>query len=417
MKLFLARKDKKLHSLIWVASSYEAEELDNPLVSPLIDSEFFVKFNGFLSAKDSYEFISLIEELGRPMLHQEIDFDSSFDSDTKNVKRRYSVLEFKSTKIRKRFTIGSRRMLAHESWFYAPYVSIDVKENAARKVVAKYDPNDALDVALNEVGDNGVVVVEPLQDWLALKNYLVLLLTLKAKLSSVQSETKSNKPLDELGFEFREVTQFGIVDAANTTYSAFVIPIVFNEYWRNETFAGFMGEVVSLLNPFTEAGFLQWAQYSKIGCESHREGINNSYVRFKLSANDLDNNHEIKYISFNQLRGKPGSLSSYKEDWGGNLYLGITGFSYDEQEKAALFLFDKFAGNRFKYGSYSCDFGLAREEGGIMASSLADQMWLTLLGREGVRVGICEHCGMPFLATISNTRKRYCSVACSRSTK
>ena len=116
------------------------------------------------------------------------------------------------------------------------------------------------------------------------------------------------------------------------------------------------------------------------------------------------------------LDGKPGTLRSFREDWGGNLYLAITG-DIDNERATAEFFFDAMAKSRMEYGWIDYDFAVdADRDGGLMARTLESQIWLTLLGRGGVYIGICERCGLPYLVK-GRTRKRFCSHNCLQMAK
>ena len=67
MKLFLARKDKKLHSLIWALDAEEAAGLDREKGTLLDDSEGIAKLNAFLSVKDPFALITSIASFGSPL--------------------------------------------------------------------------------------------------------------------------------------------------------------------------------------------------------------------------------------------------------------------------------------------------------------------------------------------------------------
>lgn len=412
MKLFLARKDKKLHSLIWALDAEEAAGLDRKKGTLLDDSEGIAKLNAFLSAKDPFALIASIASFGSPLSHRELTLDASFGMEKSKLRRTYAPEEFLKDRTLKRFSNGSRAMLASECWFLVAGSAelSQEKESAARRAVSEFGFGEEKDLraAVESCKSGGLVVVEPLQDWVWLKNMLVLMLSLGHSL-----ENGCPAPLLDCGFRKTSVTKFGVAEAFDSTYTAFVIPVAFNEYWRNEKLSQLLEEAIDFYNPFRGEGFLSWAPYSKIGFES----INDSRHRVtQLKDVSKETGRSIRYVSVNQIDGKPGSLRSFRKDWGGNLYLAITG-DIDNERSTAEYFFDAMAKSRMEYGWIDYDFAVgAGRDGGLVARTLESQIWLTLLGRGGVYIGICERCGLPYLVK-GRTRKRFCSHNCLQMAK
>lgn len=412
MKLFLVRKDKKLHSLIWVCDAEEAAEFDRKKGTLLDDSEGIAKLNAFLSAKDPFALIASIASFGSPLSHRELTLDASFGMEKSKLRRTYAPEEFLKDRTLKRFSNGSRAMLASECWFLVAGSAelSQEKESAARRAVSEFGFGEEKDLraAVESCKSGGLVVVEPLQDWVWLKNMLVLMLSLGHSL-----ESGCPAPLLDCGFRKTPVTKFGVAEAFDSTYTAFVIPVAFNEYWRNEKLSQLLEEAIDFYNPFRGEGFLSWAPYSKIGFES----INDSRHRVtQLKDASKETGRSIRYVSVNQIDGKPGSLRSFRKDWGGNLYLAITG-DIDNERSTAEYFFDAMAKSRMEYGWIDYDFAVgADRDGGLVARTLESQIWLTLLGRGGVYIGICERCGLPYLVK-GRTRKRFCSHNCLQMAK
>lgn len=412
MKLFLSRKGKKLHSVIWMLDATEASSLDDERGSLLRSSDGIAKINAFLSAKDAFSLITSMESFGAPLSHREILLDSSFGAEAFRMKRSYLPEEFIEEKVLSGYTSGSRGVLAAECWFLvAGSGSLpQEKESAARRSISSFGFADDSDLreAAKSCRGGGLIVVEPLLDWVWLKNMVVLMLSLKHSLESGCAD-----PLTSCGFRKTSVTDFGLAKPLDSAYEAFVIPVAFNEYWRNTKVTQLMSEDASYCNPLRGDGFLSWAPYSKLGFESVN-GPLRSVVRMKDDG--CGENRAIRYVSDNQVDGKPGTLLSFRDDWGGNLYLAITG-DIDDERLTAEYFFNTVAKNRMKHGWIDCDFALDSDrDGGLTARTLESQIWLTLLGQIGIRVGICERCGLPFLAK-GRARKLYCSHNCLQMAK
>lgn len=412
MKLFLARKDKKLHSLIWMFEPEEAVDLSKANRSILYEAKGIVRLNSFISAKDPYALLSSIEAFGKPMSHCEIKLDSSFGSDALGLRRTYTPEEFLDGKYIARYTKGSRTTLASECWFLVAgdgELSKE-KESAARRAISAYGVGDERELTdcVEKCRNGGLVVVEPLLDWVWLKNMLVLMFSLKHLL-----ELGSSHPLIDCGFRKTSVTRFGAFKPLDSKYDAYVIPVAFNEYWRNTRVLQLVGETTELFNPFKGEGFLSWAPYSKIGFESIEEQLH----RVIVLKNDAEHSKTgIRYVSDNQVDGKPGSLLSFSDDWGGNLYLAITGDIENEKETARFF-FNAIAESRISSCFIDYDFALDLDrDGSFLARTLESQLWLALFGRSGVSVDFCERCGLPFLMK-GKTGKRYCSHNCLQMAK
>ena len=224
VKLFLARKDKKLHSLIWVCDAEEAAGLDREKGTLLDDSEGIAKLNAFLSAKDPFALIASIASFGSPLSHRELTLDASFGMEKSKLRRTYAPEEFLKDRTLKRFSNGSRAMLASECWFLVAGSGelSQEKESAARRAVSEFGFGEEKDLraAAESCRGGGLVVVEPLQDWVWLKNMLVLMLSLGHSL-----ESGCPAPLLDCGFRKTPVTKFGVAEAFDSTYTAFVIPL------------------------------------------------------------------------------------------------------------------------------------------------------------------------------------------------
>ena len=412
MKLFIARKDKKLHSLIWMYKPGETGALNEPRGSLLDESEGVAQLNAFISSKDPYFLVSAIYAFGRPLHHREIQLDSSFGFDASKLRRVYSPESFIRKGNLDRYAKGSRNMLASECWFLVAGEGDLSKEkvSAARRALLAFgitDNQELLDYA-EKCLNGGLVVVEPVLDWVWLKNMLVLMISLKHSLAK-----GSMHPLTDCGFRKTSVTRFGAVKQLDSKYDAYVIPIAFNEYWRNKKVLQLVSEAVELYNPFKEEGALSWAPYSKIGFENIEDGFHRIIA---LKIEDADKGRGIRYVSDNQVDGKPGSAMSFSEDWGGNLYLAITGNIEDERETAQFF-FHAIAKSRISCGSIDYDFALDFDrDGGLLARSLDSQLWLTFIGKSGLNVGLCDRCGLPFLVK-GKIGKRYCSHNCLQMAK
>ena len=410
MKFFLARKDKKFHSLIWTLEAKEAAELDKGKGTLLDDSEGIAKLNAFLSAKNPFAFIASIWSFGSPLSHRELSLDASIGMEEPKLKRTYAPEEFLNSKTLKRFSNGSRAMLASECWFLVAGAGGPSrrKESAARRAVPEFGfgGEQGLRDAAESCEGGGLVVVEPLQDWVWLKNMLVLMLSLKHSL-----ESGCPAPLLDCGFQKTSVTKFAAVEPFDSTYTAFIIPVAFNEYWCNKKPRQFLEEELDYYNPFSKDWFLSWAPYSKTGFE-----VANDSPCIRLKNASREAGRSIHYVSDNQIDGKPGSLRDFREYWGGNLYLAIAG-DIDDERATAEYFFNAMAKSRMEYGWVDYDFAVdADRDGGLVARTLESQIWLTLLGRRGVYVGICERCGLPYLVK-GRTRKRFCSHNCLQMSK
>lgn len=413
MRLFLGRKGRKLHSLIWVLREEEFQELGAKRKNFLRSSEGISKINSFLSVKDPFSLMKAIESFGRPLCHHELSFDKSYEPDAKRIKREYSPKEYLSSSEFKRLSTGGRSMLASECWFLVPNDPIEQeKVSSARRAIEAYDPfdSDALRKSIEECGDRGHIVVEPLLDWLWMKNLFAMMLSLWSAL-----DEGSSSPLQCAGFKKAMVSKFGSVRAVIGEYEAFVVPLAFNEYWRNRSLVDEIVEAIKWYNPLTRETFLNWAQYSRVGFKSVSNGMHSKTCLVGEMTRPIN---EIRFVSSNHVEGRPGSITSFKDDWGGNLYLAVIGDLSNEVDVAKAF-FQSFGLNRLNCGMESGDLQIvlgreAEDDGGILAKSLEAQLWLTLLSYPGTRVGRCEKCGLPFIAR-GRAVKQYCSQRCLRS--
>ncbi|WP_417162673.1 hypothetical protein [Slackia isoflavoniconvertens] len=198
-----------------------------------------------------------------------------------------------------------------------------------------------------------------------------------------------------------------LIGGRNPGFDAFVIPIAFNEFWRNRTYLQKTAEELQVFNPFVHEGYLQWAPYSRLGFEAVGDG-HRRYVRLK---NNMGSNEkaDIRYVSRNQIE-KPHAMAPFAKEWGSNLYIAIRG-EFESQAEAAKYFVESLVSSFMFSGGCNLDFGLSRVGEEIVASSLDGRLWLSAFGHDGVEEGICEHCGLPFF-TRGKTGKRFCSTAC-----
>lgn len=411
MDLRIVRRHKKLHSLLWFMTSDEYRSLDCVGGSPVADADGVAKVNGFLTSKNPYDVLCAASAFGRPMAHHELKLDPSFTYGTDNVKRVFNSAGFAKNLVMEFYSPVNKRMLASESWLYFPNWSAQLeKESSARRCAMEFgaDADDLRSLA-DAYGDDLVAVEEPYLDWIWLRNALDLANVLRCGLAG--SGTNRDCVLTDAGFERRTVTEFGSTQLADKVFDAYVVPIAFNEYWRNRTYTGLMGEALSQLNIFDDKeGYLQWAPYSRLGFEAEGD-LYRRIVKLKTRG-EGPNGTEIRYITKNQIDGVPGTLASFKKDWGGNLYLALRG-EFEDEPQAAHYFLRELVSSYLLSGDFKMNFSTVGCSGQLVAESLSSQLWLSLFANDGTALGICENCGLPFYTRGTNPNK-YCSNACNQ---
>jgi hypothetical protein len=348
------------------------------------------------------------------MIQYDIVFDESLGKAGENIKRRYTADEALDLVKRGKLTAGSRARLATECWMNIPGMKETEKESSARRTIAKYSPTPerSIEDAISKAGDDCVVVIEPLQDWLVLKNLLTLFLPMQSYLTGEHALDKA-KVLEKCGFEYHnDIRLFGPVKSLDSFYGAYVAPIAFNSLWRNDSFMKLLSEGLSEEpNPFNHESYIRWSQYIEVGFEAKKtKAGTTTYYRLISDKEPLEHG-EIRRISFNELSSDPKSLLHYKENWGGNLYLAYVSDGTDPWDDA-VDLFNTFANNRIAFSNCRVSFGVEGAAKGFVSTTLAGQLWLCMFGRKDLRVDVCEHCGIPYFAT-KNSRKKFCSTLCS----
>ena len=408
MKVCVARKEKKLHSVLWVMSKAEYER---GLLSGgfnLSGGDDIKILNDFLSAKDPYSLISVIERFGFPLMHKEMMLDSSFKRDGFGFKRVYRGIDFLTNSVLNRYSDSSRRALANECWFLLPGCGCsEGKESSAKRVTQEYSIKGgaAIREAINQTDSDCFVIEEPLLDWLWMKNMLALMLSIKHSLMSDVAEI-SCKPLESCGFSLnRRIKNHGLAEGH---HSAFVLPLMRSDYAR---FTGigsvFRETILDYFLPGGNGGTCRWAPYSYYGFQ--RETANDGTL-VTLKTSNADKGYScMSYLPECFVLGRGGTIADYSNSKQ-KIFIEIQGDT-ERQNRLARQLFNEFLRNRLCFGDYGCDFD---SEGKLVPNTLESCLWLSLIEIPGLKLGRCENCGLPFFAT-ENSLKRFCSSACQQS--
>lgn len=410
MELRIVRRSRKLHSLLWFMASEEYSRLDCCGGSLVVNSDGVDVVNRFLTSKNPFDVLCAANTFGRPLAHRELALDPSFTYGADGVKRVFDSAEFVERLRRGDYSAVNKRMLASESWLYSPNWSDQLeKESSARRCDAKFGADeDALRRIADSYGDNLVVVEEPYLDWIWLRNALDLANTLRCYLAD--PDRYRDKVLTNAGFKRCTVTEFGAFAREDDVFDAFVVPIAFNEYWRARKYLDLAAEAIKLLPIFESEGYLRWAPYSRLGFVANGNGYSR-VVKLKTKGSGPDG-AEIRYIVKNQIDGTPGTIASFKKDWGGNLYLAIKGEFADEAQAADYFLRELVSAYLFS-GDIELNLSPVGCSGQFVARSLSSQLWLSMFANDGTALGTCKNCGLPFY-TRGAAPNKYCSNACTQ---
>ena len=404
MKLFLSRKEKKLHCLLWVLNAEEYATVFELKPSLLGDSSLLKQVNSFLSAKDPLSFMKCIEGFEKPMWPAELNLDPSFGSDAFGIKRVHRPASFFVDYEKGIYTSGSRRMLAHECWFILPgFGASFCKESSATKAIKTYDPDDesALKKAVVEAGEGAVIIEESLQDWIWLKNMTAIALSLKKRLCESRI-SGFNDPLQRSGFFKAKYSGIVPFKGERVLYE-YRVPVMRSDYIRFDNTIDMFKEVVEDYNRLTgRRGFFRWSPYSKLGFKK----IKGPFQQERLVMVSPDkNNCQIHYL-IDEV-----STSEESTDRSKMLFLCFSGSFSSEFDAGSSFLRSLLT-NRFAFESYGFDFGDA--ECRFSSKTLSGQIWLTIFGAKGIHQGCCDVCGLPFFVK-GKTKKLYCSKACKQS--
>ena len=247
--MFLVRYKRMLHIVVWIMSPDEFERYREPRGFDLEEKGFRERVNSFLCAKDPFTLLSAVKGFNEPMMIETPDRHSEIKAFNNKVNRCMSVEKF--SKIRPKISKGARQVLADECSLYVPLDSRDAyKESAARRAVAEFEgvDNGKLDDSLKRAKDaGGVVVMEPLNDWVVLRSCLQLY----ARLRYGNTEERISA-LTGSGFE-------SVLHGGKRFYQA---PMYFNTVWKDETILDMLGSATRDIVPFLEDGWLFWCQYA-----------------------------------------------------------------------------------------------------------------------------------------------------------
>lgn len=407
MRVFLARKEKKLHSVLWVASQAECNEGLSFGRFSSSDGDGIKGLNEFLSAKDPYSLVSAIEQFGAPLSHKQLVLDSSFGKDREGFERVCSGEKFLTDYI-DRYSNSSRRALANECWLLLPgHGYSEDKESAAKRVAQEYsiEDGDAIERAISQAGVGCLVVEEPLLDWIWAKNMLALMLSIKHALMSDAVET-SAKPLESCGFSLNgHIKNLGF---DNGHHASLVLPIMRSDYARFSGIGSAIRETVQdYFLPGGSGGTCRWAPYSYYGFR--REAVKGGSCVALITANADRDRSCMSYVPESLALGDGGTFADYSNPKQ-KVLIEIQG-DIEKQNELAKRLFNEFMRNRLSFGDYRCDFD---NEGRLVSNTFETCLWLSLLGVPGLKLNRCENCGLPFFAS-ENSLRRFCSGACQQS--
>ena len=381
-RLYVA-KDKKsgMHALVRVV---QREELDAPLSG--VDIE---RANALLMARDPESLVEAAAALG-PMFARTGDL----------AERSLTVEEALEATGKRLLRSDSKALLAE--CFFDPYATSAEaggimfegtgrpQKASADRVVESYDYCGA-NPDLARLGNHFQVLVEPLQDWVLLRNLLSITLRLGGTLRKLGSP---ETVLEDAGFskvERRTLDAKLVIDAPG-----FAIPVMFNPYFREGNL---------LLNDIRFDASATWPLYGRIA--EVRKG------RYGMSSvGTLRGCDTIKFVTGPQAEAVPGSLESRKlrPDEARWMYLVIENKGGESQKELADLLLSSL--DRQLYGPRLSYSGNSMSEVLVDSYDLPTALWGLVRSHPNHYLMTCENCHRTVFSTTQGPNRRFCSDSC-----
>lgn len=366
-RLFIAFDGKTgLHCLVRLVPAGEEGE---PVSSPSVE-----RLNSLLMAKDVEGLFDAASSLGR----------------LRGGYRALPDLCFGSADPLRGRLLPSRQDLLLSECFFDPYsapvgsegvgfkVSVRKERARARCAVERHD----WCAAVSSMGEGRLsgyrVVLEPVQDWVLLRN----LLSVSMRVAGALRELPDGAPvLEDVGFRRASRASFHAKVALDAP--AYVIPIAFNSFFREGPALKHLGDAVSPL-------------LSELTIASNRHHLTNIF--------ELKGGSGVKFLSAVQAE----RASPDEEKW---LYLAVEerdgGRSQAELATSLLRAVDRSIG--------STDVAICRCETDEVAGTpftLAQGLWDLFRHHPGHYIMTCDQCRRSVLVTPQGGRKRFCSGTC-----
>lgn len=374
-------KDKKsgMHSLIRIV---KREELDASLGE--VDIE---RVNALMMARDLESLVEAAAGLG-PM------FTSASD-----LVGRCLTVEEALGEAGKRFQNSDSKGLLAECFFdpYAANVEAGglmfegvsrLPRASADRVVERYDfCQEGSDLA--GLGGNFRVIIEPLQDWVLLRNLLSITLRLGGTL---RTRATGETLLEDVGFsrvEGKTLAARLVIDAPG-----YAIPVMFNPYFRGES-AG-----ITLDNNAT------WPLYDRIA--------ELKYGKFNLATYRVlrHGDGSVRFATAPQAEAVRGSLEAreLRPEEARWMYLVLEERADGGQKELA----DKFLNSLdgVLYAPCLSFSGEQMREVSVSSYDLPSKLWSLVRDHPGHYLMTCDNCRRTVFSTTQGPNRRFCSDSC-----
>ena len=381
-RMYIAQdKRSSMHSLIRFV---EAGELNSPR-----EKVDFESANALLMARDPESLVESALKLG-PMFVRETDLGD----------RRLALSQIDGA-ARKRFRQSDSTELLAEC-FFDPYTSSigggsvmfegmgRAPRASADRVVEKYDYiSDCRDFSF--LGDHFSLLVEPLQDWVLLRNLLSIVLRLGGTLRAGKSPETL---LEDAGFARMERRTLQSMLATDSP--GFTIPVMFNPFFR--------GGVI-VWRDFTYDASAAWPLLQRITeAKSRYLGLAN--------VASLRGCGSIKFVTGPQAEASDGSFRPIhtrpeESRW---MYLVIEDRGGLSQKELADMLLDSL--DRCRYRPHLSYADGPMVEVSVDYYDLPSALWGLVRSHPSHYLMTCDNCHRTVFSTTQGPNRRFCSDSC-----
>lgn len=378
--LYVARDARSgMHSFVRDA---ENSGTSRPSCSPSIDL-----VNELLMAKNVESLADAAERLG-PMFLGGDDLDSR----TLDWRALRALPSSPDDLLAECFFDPYARRTGNDPWAFER--SGNVARLAASRVVESRDFCSTYSGALGS-GGGASLVVEPLQDWILLRNLLSITLRLGALLREGNGD--SGTLLEGAGFS--RVGRRSFHSKLSIDSPGYAIPVMFNPFFRE-------GKVVA--NCPSSDGRAAWPLYERIAKSETRHAVGG----LDIEVGSLRGSDSIKFVSVVRAVDSTGEapsrwLRSGEARW---TYLVIVG----EEGKGQKALADSFlnAVDSQLYRPTLSFSGRMMAEVSVCAPDLPTALWGIVRNHPNHYLLTCENCHRTVFSTTQGPNRRFCSDSC-----
>lgn len=385
MSIYIAKSKRVLaHYFLRVFDIDAAKRMGKEDLAPFI--------NGIVTAKGHKQFASAVDFAPRLL------FDT--EGTPKQPKRMATPRECLEM-LNSEFEPTNARVLAREMFLASPR---RIRANRSSESPAAVLDAYACDFAseLEKMGEGVAIAVEPIQDWITFRAFLMLGATL---LANIENPPVDGRVMEASGFARQEESRFGC--------PAFAMPFKFQAATFLPDF--FRHPMKSSGLTRLDVDYLYWLYNGGVEAAMNRRPESNG------AANLFDPSNGVHLVS--RFDGGSDSDPAFDRESIRNVYLCVEEREGESQIEVAKMLFKSlWRKTQQLVDGDATPLGMSLDEGtlfsggkeaiGFTFHSLISECWYDLTYHKGKRLFACKYCGCGAIASNRGPAREFCSDAC-----